>query len=168
MSSKYIQNCSRTTYVRTQPWGAPIKFALSVSVSVHPCICKHGTQELLKGLSWNGTLLRSNKISVHIPIWSLTKIMDTIWKPIRDSVVGIVTGYGLDDRGTVKNFLFSTSSRPALGLSQPPIQWVPEALSPGAKRQGREADHSPPASDEVKKIWFYIYPLRYTPSWGSA
>jgi hypothetical protein len=28
-------------------------------------------------------------------------------------------------------------------------------LSPGVKRQGREADHSPPASAEVKKMWIY-------------
>jgi hypothetical protein len=56
---------------------------------------------------------------------------------------------------TVKNFLFSTSSRPALASTQPPIQWVPGTLSPGIKRPGREADHSPPASAEVKKIWIY-------------
>jgi hypothetical protein len=42
---------------------------------------------------------------------------------------------------TVKSFLFSTSSRPTLGPTQPPIQWVPGALSPGVKRQGRESDH---------------------------
>jgi hypothetical protein len=41
------------------------------------------------------------------------------------------------------------------GPTQPPIQWVPGALSPGAKRQGREADHSPPTSAEVKKMWIY-------------
>jgi hypothetical protein len=35
------------------------------------------------------------------------------------------------------------------GATQPPIPWVPEALSPGAKRQGREANH------EVKKTWIY-------------
>jgi hypothetical protein len=29
------------------------------------------------------------------------------------------------------------------------------ALSLGIKRQGREADHSPPASAEVKKMWIY-------------
>jgi hypothetical protein len=28
-------------------------------------------------------------------------------------------------------------------------------LSPGVKRQGREADHSAPASGEVKKMWVY-------------
>jgi hypothetical protein len=76
----------------------------------------------------------------------------------RDSVVGIVTGYGLDDKrgrssspGRIKNFLFSTSSRLALGPTQPPTQWVPETLSPGVKQSGREADHSPPTSSEVKK-----------------
>jgi hypothetical protein len=29
------------------------------------------------------------------------------------------------------------------------------ALSPEVKRQRREADHSPPTSDEVKKMWIY-------------
>jgi hypothetical protein len=78
------------------------------------------------------------------------------------SLVGIATGYGQDDRavgvpspGRVKNFLFSTLSRPALGSTQPPNQWVPGALPPGIKLPGREADHSPPASAEVKKIWIY-------------
>jgi hypothetical protein len=56
----------------------------------------------------------------------------------RDSSVGIVIDYRLDDRGVgvrVKNFLFSTLSRPALGLTQPPIQWVSGDLSPEEKRQ---------------------------------
>jgi hypothetical protein len=57
--------------------------------------------------------------------------------------------------GRVKNSLFSMSSRPALGTTQPPIQWVPGALSPGVKWLGREVDHSPPASAEVKKMWIY-------------
>jgi hypothetical protein len=49
----------------------------------------------------------------------------------RDTIVGIATSYGLDNRGRssspgrVKNFLFSKSSRPALRSTQPPIQWVP-------------------------------------------
>jgi hypothetical protein len=44
---------------------------------------------------------------------------------------------------------------PALGFTQTLIQWVPGALSPGVKRPEREADHSPPPSAEVKKMWFY-------------
>jgi hypothetical protein len=58
--------------------------------------------------------------------------------------------------GSVKNFLFSMSSGPALGLIKPPIQWVRGgALSPGVKRPGRESDHSPPPSAAVKKMWIY-------------
>jgi hypothetical protein len=62
-------------------------------------------------------------------------------------------------------FLFTTSSHSscfslvssrnhfsllALGPAQPPIQWTPWDLSLGIKRPGREADHSPPSSAEVK------------------
>jgi hypothetical protein len=57
--------------------------------------------------------------------------------------------------GMVKNFLFSTSFTPALGLTEPPIQRVPEDLSSGVKRPGRKAHHSPPTSAEVKKTWIY-------------
>jgi hypothetical protein len=38
---------------------------------------------------------------------------------------------------------------------------------PGVQRQGREADHSPPTSAEVKETWIYTgTPL--APSWPSA
>jgi len=33
-------------------------------------------------------------------------------------------------------------SRSAVGLTQPPIQWVQDVLPPGVKRPWREADHS--------------------------
>jgi hypothetical protein len=36
-------------------------------------------------------------------------------------------------------------------INIPHIQWVPESLSLGVKRPGREADHSPPFSTEVKE-----------------
>jgi hypothetical protein len=41
-------------------------------------------------------------------------------------------------------------------ILQPPIQWVPGTLSLGVKRPGREADHSPTSSAEVKE-WVELY-----------
>jgi hypothetical protein len=46
---------------------------------------------------------------------------------------------------------FTTASRTALGPTQSPIQWVPGTLPLGVKRPGREADHSPPSSAEVRE-----------------
>jgi hypothetical protein len=75
----------------------------------------------------------------------------------RNSSVSIATGCGLDDRGSYPGggweFLSSTP-RPdrLMEPTQPPIQWVPGALSLGVNRPGREADHSTPFSAEVKKM----------------
>jgi hypothetical protein len=67
-----------------------------------------------------------------------------------------------DSRRGLGIFLFTTASRTALGLTQPPIQWVPGTLSLGVKWPGREADHSPPSSCEVKNEWSYTFtpPIR--------
>jgi hypothetical protein len=79
--------------------------------------------------------------------------------PDRVSSGSIVSDYGLDDRaigvrfpaGAKDFFPLSSVSRPALGPTQPPVQWVPGVLSPGVKaRPGRDADHSPPSSAEVE------------------
>jgi hypothetical protein len=75
--------------------------------------------------------------------------------------MGWTTGGRSLSPGKVKIFLFFMSSRPALGSTQPPIQWVPEALSLGVKWRGCEVDHSPPASAEVKKMWIYTSPPPY-------
>jgi hypothetical protein len=42
------------------------------------------------------------------------------------------------------------------------LLWVPGPLSLGVKRQGHEADHSPPSSTDVKNGWSYTstYPIR--------
>jgi hypothetical protein len=58
---------------------------------------------------------------------------------------------GLLDRGSIPDGCWEFFSKTALGPTQPPIQWVPGALSLGVKRPGREADHSPPSSAEVKE-----------------
>jgi hypothetical protein len=62
---------------------------------------------------------------------------------------------GFDSWRGLGIFLFSTVSRTDLGPTQPPIQWVPQALFLGIKRPGREADHSPPSSADVKNAWSY-------------
>jgi hypothetical protein len=86
------------------------------------------------------------------------------------SVAGVL-GYGLDGHfsipGRGKICIFSMTSRPALGPTQLPTQWVPGALSLGMKRSGRDAVHSPPPGAEVKKNET-IYPPPLTSSWHSA
>jgi len=57
---------------------------------------------------------------------------------------------GFDFRRRLGIFLFTTASRTALRPTQPPMQSVPVALSLGIKRAGREADHTPPPSAEIK------------------
>jgi hypothetical protein len=53
-------------------------------------------------------------------------------------------------------------ARPSLGPTKPPTQWVQGALPGRVKRPGREADHSPPYSPEVKNAWRYTStPITY-------
>jgi hypothetical protein len=62
-----------------------------------------------------------------------------------------IAGYGLDGLGIESQCGrdFSHVSRPALGPTHPPIQWVLGLLT-GVKWPGRGADHPPPSSAEVK------------------
>jgi hypothetical protein len=59
------------------------------------------------------------------------------------------TGFGWFETGSGGELLWPT---------QPPIQWVPGALSLGVRRLGHEADHSSPSSAEVKKcVQLYLH-----------
>jgi hypothetical protein len=70
----------------------------------------------------------------------------------RDSSVGIATLYELDGPG-IKSQLgrdFPHPSRPALGPTQPPAQWVP-GHSRGVKLPGRGVYHPPHLAPRLKK-----------------
>jgi hypothetical protein len=69
-----------------------------------------------------------------------------------DSSIGIATGYGLGGPGIESRWGrdFPHLCRPALGPTQPPVQWVP-GLYRGKERPGRDANPSPPSSAVVMK-----------------
>jgi hypothetical protein len=92
----------------------------------------------------------------------------------RDSVVGIATGYRLDDRGVgvrvpVGSRIFSSPRRPdrLWGPTQPPIQWVPWALSPGVSGRGVKLTTHLQLVLRSRKCGS-IHSLPRTPSWRSA
>jgi hypothetical protein len=80
---------------------------------------------------------------------------------LRESAVGIATGYWLDDWGVgvlvpVGARIFTSPCCPdRLCGPHNLLSNVPGDPSPEVKRPGREADHSPPTSAEVKKTWIY-------------
>jgi hypothetical protein len=84
-------------------------------------------------------------------------------------------GYGLDDRGSrvrfpagAGNFFLHRRVRNGSGAHPASYQWVSGTLSLGVKRPGREADHSPPPSADVKE-WVELYlHSPSTPPWRGA
>jgi hypothetical protein len=72
-------------------------------------------------------------------------------------------GYGLDDRGSRVRFPagagnFSLHYCVRIGSGTHPVFFPMGAggsFPGGVKRPGREADHSPPSSAEVKNAWSY-------------
>jgi hypothetical protein len=75
----------------------------------------------------------------------------------QDSILGIATGYGLDDQvvgvqAQVGSRIFSSPSHPHQLYVHP----TSYPMGTGGSNPGREADHSPPAAfAEVKKMWIY-------------
>jgi hypothetical protein len=70
----------------------------------------------------------------------------------RDIAIGVATGYDLDQRGV--GVRVPVWSRIFCSPRRPDRLWGPlNHVCNGYK--GREADHSPPASDEVEKTWIY-------------
>jgi len=76
------------------------------------------------------------------------------WHSLVSIVIRLQDGWlGFNFQQEQGIFLFTAVSIPALGLTQPPIQWVSGALSLGVKWLGHEVDRSHPSSAEVKNAW---------------
>jgi len=59
--------------------------------------------------------------------------------------LGLISGGG-------RNFSLPHHVQTELGPTQPPIKWVPGALSLGVNWPGNEADRSPPSSTEDENV----------------
>jgi len=111
---------------------------------------------------FSGFILFSSSFGLLLPILCRTRIVsnESVQPLSRSSSVSIVNRLragrpGFDSRQKQKFHLFSTSSRPTLGPTQPPTQWVPRSHSLGVKRLRRETDGWHPASAEVRYAWRY-------------
>jgi hypothetical protein len=69
--------------------------------------------------------------------------------------IGWMSGVQFPVGAMMACFLFATASRPDLEPTQPPFRWVMDVLTPEVQRPGREADHSPSISAQVKNAWSY-------------
>jgi hypothetical protein len=69
--------------------------------------------------------------------------------------------WGHNGRNKVTLFLVSVETWHVWSTWRISAKWVPGSLSPGVKRPGREVDHSPPTSAEVKKVWIYTSAAPY-------
>jgi hypothetical protein len=131
-----------------------IKFPRKTSFNLHiPDFIKITKSKLI--IQYSG-----NKICGQVDIICNNKSNRAV---IAQSVQRWATGWTIgvlrfDSRRGLGIFLFTNVSRNVLGPTRPPIQRIPEVLSLGVKRPGREADHSPPSSAEVKEcVELYLH-----------
>jgi hypothetical protein len=136
----------------------------SISANADSCSGGSGDQETPCYIP-GGSFPRSQNLTIRPcadTVYDFTVYLSEIYfntTPLsksRDSSVGIANGVGV--RVPVGSRIFTFQCRPDRFWGTPSLLFnVPRALSPGVKRPGREADHSP-TSVEVKKTWIYTSP----------
>jgi hypothetical protein len=109
--------CHHTLYRQLYTW----KFLCNFVWIFHWCVDTGSTLKIEPVFS-------DDDLTIYITNWS------------RDSAVDTAPDYGLDGRRVEVwvpegSKIFSAASRPALGPTQPPIQWVLGAFSPRVKQQ---------------------------------
>jgi hypothetical protein len=105
LQSQQASGCRPTSETARPPWSSPLHLTTPKVLTVKYALWKYNN---------------ANKTPVD-----------------RDSAVGIATRYGLDGPGIESRWArdFPQPSRPALGPTQPPVQWI-SGLFPGGKAAG--------------------------------
>jgi len=110
-------------------------------------------------------------------MWCLNQTCSTTlhYYQSQDSSISIVTRLHTEDQGLIPSRVRNSSLCLHVQTTQPPVQWVLGALSPGVKWLRHEIVLSPPSSTEVKNVWSYTSTPPYvliehkdTSSWYSA
>jgi hypothetical protein len=144
--------------------GVPLRFnfATTLPENLNFLVFQKPPAEL-RAASWLASfMVRTRGKESRFLRWGWTEIPEAergaylAWK-----LSGMAVGYEWMIGGSIPGRgceFFSPPPRPdrLWGSTQPRIQWVPGTISLGVKRPGREADHSPPSSAEVKNAWSYI------------
>jgi hypothetical protein len=108
--------------------------------------------------------MKQGSLPLHhdVPFTKKINFYTYIDEKSRDSSVGIALGYGLKNRSSrvqfpvgAGNFTLHQRVQKSSGAHPASYSMGTGVPSLGAKRPGREADHSPPSSAEVKNAWKY-------------
>jgi hypothetical protein len=125
----------------------------------------------MKSINYEAFIIFVTSTTLHVTLLLLLLLLVVVVVVV---VVVVGAGYWLDKkevgvRFPVGSIIFSFPRRPDWLWGPPSLlcNGYAGALSPGLKRPGREADHSPPSSTEVRKRGS-VRPLPCAPPWRSA
>ena len=119
-------------------------------LALYPYVCPpYSKKQVTAGKNQVKTFPRTINTCVMLAT-AISKIYKTYVEKIVQTVQRLATGWTVRGSNPGGGQNFPHPSRPALGPTQPTVQWVP-GLSRGKERQGRNADPSPPSSTMVMK-----------------